>query len=100
MYLQAMDLESAVFRLARKLLEMKFQKALDRRRALDPEFKYAGEAWEYRLGCDLHVYHWTELESHNETNAWHAWDVAPALSGSDGSLWVPAFLVQDVCLDL
>ena len=100
MDLQAMDLESAVFRLARKLLEMKFQKALDRRRALDPEFTYAGEAWEYRLGCDLHVYHWSELESHNEANAWHAWDVAAAFGRTDGSLWVPESLVQDVSRDL
>ena len=94
------EFETAVFRLARKLLEMRFVVALQRRRAQDQEFVYAGEAWEYRLGCDLHVYHWSELESLNEANAWHAWDVAAAFGRTDGSLWVPESLVQDVCRDL
>ena len=94
------EFESAVFRLARKLLEMRFVDALQRRRALDPEFVYAGEAWEYRLGCDLHVYHWSEMASRGCANAWHAWDVAPAFAGRDGSLWVPESLVQHVRVDL
>ena len=95
-----MALESAAFRLARDLLEKKFQKALDRRRALDPEFVYGGEAWEYRLADDLHVYHWNEFESHYGDSAGHAWDVAAAFGRADGSLWVPESLVQAVCLDL
>ena len=98
--LQDMDLESALFRLARKLLEVRFIYALQRRRAFDPEFVYAGEAWEYRLAFDLHVYHWREMESHHGANAWHAWDVAAAFGRTDGSLWVPESLVQDVCRDL
>ena len=56
--------ENAVLRLTRKLIEMRFVVALQRRRAQDPDFVYAGEAWEYRLAFDLHVYHWSEFGIH------------------------------------
>ena len=100
MDLRDMDLQSTVFRLARKLLEMRFHCALQRRRAFDPEFVFAGEAWEYRLAGDLHVYHWNEFKSHYGDSAYHAWNVAAAFGRADGSLWVPESLVQAVRLDL
>ena len=95
-----MQFEAELFVLARALLEIRFSKALARRRLLDSHFVYGGEAWEYRVALDMHVYHWTEFTIHYADNAWQAWESAEAFGSSDGALWVPEQFMQDVALDL